>query len=98
MPPNETIDALRSLAPELAPRGVTGLSVFGSRVSGTPREDSDLDVILDYDQDSGFSLLDLVAAARLIEERTGLKADVMTRRGLHPVLRETIEREAVRVY
>ncbi len=94
----EAIDALKLLAPDLAPRGVTGLSVFGSRVTGQFRDDSDLDILLDYDTESRFSLIDLVAVARIIEERTGLKADVMTRRGLHPVLRDEIEAKAFRVF
>ena len=94
----DAISALKALAPVLAARGVTGLSVFGSRVTGTPRPDSDLDIIVDYDPESRFSLLDLVAVGRIIEERIGIKADVMTRPGLHPVLKDTIETNAIRVY
>lgn len=95
---NDTIDELKALAPLLAPRGVTGLSIFGSRATGTYRTDSDLDVILDYDPESHFSLIDLVAVSRIIEDRTGFKADVMTRRGLHPVIKHDIETQAIRVY
>ena len=94
----DTITALKALEPILAARGVTGLSIFGSRTTGTARPDSDLDVIVDYDPDSRFSLLDLVAVGRLIEESLGIKADVMTRRGLHPVLKDDIESNAIRVY
>ncbi|MEZ5857106.1 MAG: hypothetical protein R3D67_21085 [Hyphomicrobiaceae bacterium] len=53
--------------------------------------DSDIDIIVDYDPDSRFSLLDLIAVGRLIEERLGIKADVMTRPGLHLVLKADIE-------
>ncbi len=95
---DQTIGVLGQLAPVLAERGVVGLSVFGSQVRGTSRPDSDLDVILDYDPESRFSLLDLVAVGRLIEEQTGIRADVMTRRGLHPVLKDRIESEAIRVF
>jgi uncharacterized protein len=94
----EKIDALKALADVLAHRGVTGLSVFGSQVTGEATPESDLDVIVDYDPASRFSLLDLAAVGRLIEERLGIKADVMTRRGLHPVLRSDIESSAVRIY
>jgi predicted nucleotidyltransferase len=94
----ETLTALQSLAPTLAPRGVTGLSVFGSRTTGEAGPDSDIDIIVDYDPDSHFSLLDLVAVGRLIEERLGIRADVMTRPGLHPVLKHAIEAQEVRVY
>ena len=72
--------------------------MFGSRAVGTAHPDSDLDVIVDYNPDSRFSLLDLVAVGRIIEECLGIKADVMTRPGLHPVLKDQIEISAVRVY
>lgn len=94
----QTIDAIKRIAPQLLQKGVTGLSLFGSRMRGTARPDSDLDVIVDYAPESRFSLLDLVAIKRLIEEETGITADVMTRAGLHPLLKKQIENEAVRVY
>jgi hypothetical protein len=94
----EQFEKLRALAPILAPRGVTGLSIFGSRVTGTSGPESDLDVIVDYDRQSRFSLIDLAAVGRLIEERLGIQADVMTRPGLHPLLKSRIEAEAVRVF
>jgi predicted nucleotidyltransferase len=95
---DQTISALEELSPVLTARGVTRLSVFGSQVTGKAHPESDLDVIVDYDPDSRFSLLDLVAVGRIIQERTGIKADVMTRRGLHPVLKSKIEFEEIRVY
>jgi len=86
------------LQPEIAARGVTGLYMFGSQVRGQAGEASDIDLFVDYDDESRFSLLDLVAVGRLIEEHLGIKADVMTRKGLHPILKENIEAEAVRVF
>ncbi len=97
MAPSEQINALKSLATILAPRGVTGLSVFGSQVTGQAHPGSDIDVIIDYDPESHFNLLDLVAVGRIMEERIGIRADVMTRRGLHPVLKDQIECNAIRV-
>ena len=82
----------------LAARGLTGLSVFGSQATGEARSDSDLDVIVDYASLSRFSLLDLVAVSRIIEEETGIRTDVMTRRGLLPVLKDKIESAAIRGY
>lgn len=98
MIPAEKIIALKSLAAVLAQRGVTGLSVFGSQVTGKARPNSDIDVIVDYDPNSHFSLLDLAAIGRIIEERIGIKADVMTRPGLHPILKDQIESNALRIF
>ncbi len=91
-------EQLRNLKHALAARGVTGLSVFGSRARGDAHEDSDLDIIIDYDPKSRFSLIDLAAVARIVEEKTGLKADVMTRPGLHPILKDDIEASSIKVF
>jgi uncharacterized protein len=94
----QTLTVLKSLQASFAARGVTGLSVFGSQLSGRGAPTSDIDIIVDYDPNSRFSLIDLAAVGRVIEEQLGIKADVMTRTGLHPVLRTQIEQSAVRVY
>ena len=92
------LEALKDLQAMLVARGVTGLSVFGSQIRGEAKDESDLDLIIDYDPESRFSLLDLVAVGRIIEEHMGVKADVMTRQGLHPLLKDNIEAEAIRVF
>ena len=60
----EKLNVLKSLEPVLAARGVTGLSVFGSQIDGRSGPDSDIDIIVDYDPDSRFSLLDLLIPFR----------------------------------
>jgi predicted nucleotidyltransferase len=70
-------DALRA-------RGATSLTLFGSRVRGDEREDSDLDVLIDYDQTCRFTLYDLVEIQRHLSELTGLDAHVTTGAGLAP--------------
>ena len=94
----ENINAIKALQAQFAARGVTGLSVYGSRAKGTDTPDSDLDVLVDYDPDRGFSLIDLGAVGRMLEERLGIKADVVTRPGLHPLLKDDIEQSAIRIY
>lgn len=70
-------DALRG-------RGVTSLTLFGLRVRGDEREDSDLDILIDYDQACRFTLYDLVEIQRHLSELTGLDAHVTARAGLAP--------------
>ena len=46
----ELLDRLRALKPELHARfGVSAMAVFGSRVRGDHRADSDLDIVVDFD-------------------------------------------------
>jgi len=94
----DAISRIREMEPVLRQQGTTALHVFGSRIRGDNRADSDLDVFVEYDPASGFSLLDLVRIKRLLEERTGLTVDIITREGIKPFLRDEIEGSAIRVF
>ncbi len=94
-------DALKligSLAPQARALGVTGLYVFGSTARDQATPVSDLDVFVEYDQGRPFSLLDLMRVKHLLEDAGGGNVDITTRAGLHPALRDRIEREAIRVF
>lgn len=91
------IAKLKEHEAELKQRGVEHLYLFGSTARGEAREDSDVDLFFDHPQGSLglFELMDVkVAAARIL----GRKTDIMTRRSLHPVLRERIEASALQVF
>jgi predicted nucleotidyltransferase len=95
---DETIAKLRSCADAVKARGATSLYLFGSVARGEARSDSDIDVFVDYDQDRKFSIVDLVGIKLLLEDRLGFDVDVTTRDSLHPALRRSIERSALRVF
>lgn len=76
--------------------GVRALYLFGSTRRDEAGPESDVDLFVDYDE--GFSLLDLVAVKEDIDRVLGVQADLTTRGGLHPLLREDILREAERVF
>ena len=81
---------------ELKQLGVVHLYLFGSTAPGEAREDSNVDLFFDHPVGSLglFELMDVKdAAARIL----GRKTDIMTRRSLHPVLRERIEASALQV-
>jgi predicted nucleotidyltransferase len=93
----ETINALRDHAADIRAHGVTALYVFGSAARGEAGPDSDVDLFVDYDPEA----FDFVHLIRLREELSlllGRPADLTTRDGLHPDLRDDIEAEAVRVF
>src|SRR5271154_6935216 len=82
---------------ELKQLGIEHLYLFGSTARGDAREDSDVDLFFDHPVGSLglFELMDVKDAATRILER---KTDIMTRRSLHPVMRERIEASAVQVF
>lgn len=95
---DHAIAVLASHADELKTRGATALYLFGSTARDEAGEESDLDLFLDYDPDSKFSLLTLVQLQRILQERLAAPVDLTTRDSLHPLLRDGIERSAIRVF
>ncbi len=95
---NEIIEQLRRNADAIRGMGATSLYLFGSAAHDKARADSDLDLFIDYDPARRFSLLDLVGIKQLLEERMSTEIDITTRDSLHPMLKDDIERTAVRVF
>lgn len=94
----EAIEKLSVERDAIAALGVEALYLFGSTAADRASEDSDLDLFIDYDPASKFSLLDLVAVKQHLEHRLGAVIDVTTRDALHPLIRPEIERTAVKVF
>lgn len=74
------------------------LYLFGSAERGEASPYSDLDLFIDYDQERRFSLIDLVGIKQFLQEQMATEIDITTRDSLHPLLREDIERSAIRVF
>ena len=91
------IAILKAHEAELKQLGVEHLYLFGSTSRGEAREDSDVDLFFDHPKGSLglYELMDVKEAAAKI---LGCKADIMTRRSLHPVLRQRIESTAQQVF
>ncbi len=94
----DAISRLRAHADSVRAMGTTSLFLFGSTVRDDARPDSDLDLFIDDDPESRFNGFDLVGIKLFLEDQLGTEIDVTTRDGLHPRLRERIERSAVRVF
>ncbi len=78
--------------------GATALYLFGSAACDQANPASDLDLLLDYDPSSRFSLIELVGIKQLLERRLGVPVDLTTRDSLDPLLRDCIETSARRVF
>lgn len=94
---DEAIAKLKEHEAELRRLGIEHLYLFGSTARGEARADSDVDLFFDHPEGSLglYELMDVKdAAARIL----GCKADIMTRRSLHRILRERIEASALQVF
>ena len=90
------IEALRGQLPVLRRDfGVQRLALFGSTARDEARDDSDLDVLVDFDV---VPTLDAFMGLKFfLEDRLGLRVDLVTPDALKPRMRPMVEREAVDV-
>lgn len=75
--------------------GASNVAVFGSVARGEEQPASDVDFLVDLDPRR--SLLDHIGLQQELEDLLGVRVDVVTRRGLHPLLRDNVLAEAVPV-
>ncbi|HLY59048.1 MAG TPA: nucleotidyltransferase domain-containing protein [Stellaceae bacterium] len=94
----DAIAALRAQADAIRALGATALYLFGSTARDDAATGSDVDLFIDYDRDSRFSLVELAGIRLLLEGRLGVPVDVTTRDSLDPLLRGRIEATAERVF
>lgn len=98
MPRERLLRDLTNLEPKLRAAGVSHMALFGSRARNDERSDSDVDVAIDVDPGVRFSLIDLVAVAHEIEDKTALSANVFMRRSLDAEFREQLAKDAVEIF
>lgn len=93
----DLIAQLRKEAADIRAFGATSLYLFGSAARGEATEKSDVDLFIDYDPER-FGFVELVRLRERLSQVLGHPADLTTREGLHPLLRPTIEAEAIKVF
>jgi uncharacterized protein len=94
---NHVITTLRAHEADLHRAGVARPYLFGSVARREATSDSDVDLFFDTDNPR-FNLIELVDVQERMSDILGTETDVMTRASLHPMLRQRIEAEAVRVF
>ena len=67
--------------------------IFGSYARGDFHADSDLDLLVDFDE--GANLFDLIGLEQFLEEKLDCKVDLVSRRSLRAELRTSILNEMI---
>ena len=84
------------IIPVLRKYGVVRAAIFGSFARGEAGEGSDLDLLVEFEEDR--SLLDLVGLKVELEDMLGIRVDVVTYSSLHPRIRERVLKEQEVIY
>ena len=95
---HEAIARLQSQSKAAQALGATAMYLFGSTARDDATEASDLDLFIEYDLESRFSLIDLVGIQQLLESQLGRTVDLTTRDSLNPLLKAGIEASALRIF
>ncbi len=83
----ENIEATKQTIRELYPYlknqfGIKRIGIFGSFSTGTVHENSDIDLIVEFDKPIGFQFMNL---AEFLEKKLGRKVDILTPEGLKTI-------------
>ena len=89
----KALEILAAHAKELAEAGVASLALFGSVARNEATENSDVDLLVEFDRPVG--LFAFVRLRRRLQEILGRGVDLVTPDALKPPLRERILKEAV---
>jgi len=92
---DQVAERLAAHAEELRSLGVRSLDLFGSVARGDARPESDVDLLVEFDEVPGF--VGYVRLRNRLEEMLGRHVDLVMASGLHPRLRERVLREAQHV-
>ena len=76
---------------------VRTIGVFGSYLRGEAKRGSDLDVLVEFDESAGLSLLDFVGLENYLSDALGVKVDLVERSALKPRIGKRVLEEVVNV-
>ena len=79
--------------PILKAAGVTRSALFGSYVRGEEKEESDLDILVDYPK--GISLFDVVDLKYRLEDALGKRVDLVGYKTIKPRIKDAILSEQI---
>jgi len=69
------------------------IGIFGSYIRKEENKKSDIDILIEIEDDSDITLIDIVRIERFLTELIGIKVDLLTINGLSPYIKPYILKE-----
>lgn len=92
----DVVTRLKEVKPTITARyKVREISLFGSFVRGEQAENSDIDLLTEFDDDA--DLFDLIGLELYLEDMFKRAVDIVPRQSLRAELRETVLQQAVAI-
>jgi predicted nucleotidyltransferase len=95
---DQILSRLRAHEAELRAAGIVRLALFGSVARDEARPDSDIDLLVTFDDGRELSLLDVIGVENRLADLLGQRVDLVEDDMLEPRLRQSVEREIVRAF
>jgi len=83
----------KKIIPILKKNNVARAGIFGSYARGEAKKNSDVDILVEFNG----SLLTLVSIERELKESLRRNVDLLTYKGIHPLLKDRILKDEVRI-
>ncbi len=77
---------------------VKKVALFGSFLRGDEKMDSDVDLLVTFEQAAPVGFFEFVRLQQFLESRLGRKVDLVTEQSLSPYFRDNVIRQAEVVY
>ncbi|MHC2620893.1 putative nucleotidyltransferase [Bradyrhizobium huanghuaihaiense] len=95
---DEIVAAIRKNADAIKGKGVSKLAVLGLRANEDYRPDNDIDVLVEVEPETSFSLLNLIDVEQIIEDATGLQTQATVRHSISPRFVEHIAGDIFEIF
>ncbi|MEM3382249.1 MAG: nucleotidyltransferase family protein [Candidatus Bathyarchaeia archaeon] len=71
------------------------IGIFGSYIRGEEKKGSDLDILVEFEESAGLSLLEFIRLENYLSEELGVKVDLVEKSTLKPRIGKSILEEVI---
>lgn len=89
------LDTIRGI---LIQNNIKFAGIFGSRAKGGYRPDSDIDLLIQFNEGKVLGLFEFISLQRKLSETLGIKVDLVTKDSISPHIKESVLKDLQIIY